>query len=332
MRKLYKVNKKLQQRQEELTELSSQLAESEFFYKSILQASPEAIIVSDTDEKIIMASPSTKNIIDVTSVDNLIGKYLIDFIVPTEHAKVQDTISKLKNAEPLGTTFYQLNNSSAEKIFIEVNSRVIKNPQDGTHKMISIIRNATEKINNELLLQYRANKYQELVSDLEAQNKLLHENISIDKMTGIKNRYYFEQRVLEEIKIADYNKQPLALLLFDIDNFKKVNDTYGHDIGDKIIIRITQTTTNIIRATDLFARWGGEEFVILMPKTSLTTAKERAEQLRQAIEEISHPETGSVTLVSVSLNGKQPKSPPIGLNVLIKLCIAPNIMVEIGLK
>ena len=296
MRKLYKVNKKLQQRQEELTELSSQLAESEFFYKSILQASPEAIIVSDTDEKIIMASPSTKNIIDVTSVDNLIGKYLIDFIVPTEHAKVQDNISKLKNAEPLGTTFYQLNNSSAEKIFIEVNSRVIKNPQDGTHKMISIIRNATEKINNELLLQYRANKYQELVSDLEAQNKLLHENISIDKMTGIKNRYYFEQRVLEEIKIADYNKQPLALLLFDIDNFKKVNDTYGHDIGDKIIIRITQTTTNIIRATDLFARWGGEEFVILMPKTSLTTAKERAEQLRQAIEEISHPETGSVTI------------------------------------
>ena len=92
MRKLYKVNKKLQQRQEELTELSSQLAESEFFYKSILQASPEAIIVSDTDEKIIMASPSTKNIIDVTSVDNLIGKYLIDFIVPTEHAKVQDNI------------------------------------------------------------------------------------------------------------------------------------------------------------------------------------------------------------------------------------------------
>ena len=151
-------------------------------------------------------------------------------------------------------------------------------------------------------------------------------------MTGIKNRYYFEQRVLEEIKIADYNKQPLALLLFDIDNFKKVNDTYGHDIGDKIIIRITQATTNIIRATDLFARWGGEEFVILMPNTSLTTAKERAEQLRQAIEEISHPETGSVTLVSVSLNGKQPKSPPIGLNVLIKLCIAPNIMVEIGLK
>lgn len=296
MRKLYKINQKLYLRQTELTTLSTQLAESEFFYKSILNAFPEGIIVTDSYEKIIMTAPATNDILQVDNQESVLDKNLRDFIVSEEHELLLNNIAKLKTGEKVPPTYYQLRTTGTTKHFIEVASELLKNPYDGSYKIISILRNATEKIHSEQYLQSNAAKYQELLSDLEEKNKLLSENITIDKMTGIKNRYFFEQRLNEDIKLATQMSTPLVLLLFDIDNFKKVNDTYGHDVGDKIIIRLTQKTSSTIRATDLFARWGGEEFVILMPNTHLNTAKERAEQLRQTLANINHPETGPVTV------------------------------------
>jgi diguanylate cyclase (GGDEF)-like protein len=84
--------------------------------------------------------------------------------------------------------------------------------------------------------------------------------------------------------------QPLSLIIFDLDHFKQINDTFGHNIGDKVLKEVARVVRKNLRRGDIFARWGGEEFVILLPNTDLKGAKKVAEKLRIAIESIKIPE------------------------------------------
>ncbi|MGP1450823.1 MAG: diguanylate cyclase [Wolinella sp.] len=105
-----------------------------------------------------------------------------------------------------------------------------------------------------------------------------------DSLTRIYNRNKFNDLISREIDLFKRYKQPLSLLIFDIDHFKLVNDTYGHQVGDMVLSKIADIVSHEIRSTDIFARWGGEEFVIITPETSLDGARLLAEKLRAKIE------------------------------------------------
>jgi two-component system cell cycle response regulator len=104
-----------------------------------------------------------------------------------------------------------------------------------------------------------------------------------DKLTGLYNRRYFDHFLDFEVKRSSRQNASLALLMMDIDNFKKINDTLGHLYGDKILNKLGDITRSIIRETDLAARYGGEEFAIVMSNTGLEEAIEIAERMRKAI-------------------------------------------------
>ena len=107
---------------------------------------------------------------------------------------------------------------------------------------------------------------------------------TIDNLTQIYNRQYFNQileRDMQKAKRYDYH---FSLIMIDLDHFKDINDTYGHLQGDEILKRFTQLTSSMLRTTDTFARWGGEEFMILLPYTSLEQASNLAESLRSTVE------------------------------------------------
>lgn len=122
------------------------------------------------------------------------------------------------------------------------------------------------------------------VDELYTMTNSLEEKANKDNLTGINNRDSFEDSFSIEIERTKENNLPLSLMLFDIDNFKSINDTYGHQAGDNILIDMTSIISNNIKTSDLFARWGGEEFVILMVNTSLEGAMNLAEKLRGLIE------------------------------------------------
>lgn len=105
-----------------------------------------------------------------------------------------------------------------------------------------------------------------------------------DNLTNIYNRAYLEKEFDKEYKKFKKTNIPFSFLLFDIDFFKKINDTYGHEIGDEILIQFTSIITNNIPETSTFARWGGEEFVLLFPNASLQDSYQLAENLRKTIE------------------------------------------------
>lgn len=107
-----------------------------------------------------------------------------------------------------------------------------------------------------------------------------------DTLTGISNRLVFNRTLIQEIQRSHRYHSDLALLMFDIDYFKKINDTFGHEVGDKVLITLSEEITRLLRETDVFCRIGGEEFIIVMPETSLEFAYQTAERLRKAIENL----------------------------------------------
>ncbi|MCS7187575.1 MAG: sensor domain-containing diguanylate cyclase [Armatimonadetes bacterium] len=112
------------------------------------------------------------------------------------------------------------------------------------------------------------------------------ENLSItDELTGIANRRHFEWRLSEEVERARRYQYPLSALMLDLDHFKQVNDTYGHQVGDIVLQQIAQRLRRVLRRTDFLARYGGEEFIVLAPQTPADRALILAERLRQVIAE-----------------------------------------------
>lgn len=112
------------------------------------------------------------------------------------------------------------------------------------------------------------------------------ENVSLtDSLTGINNRRYFEKRLFEEIKRVMRDDLPMSCLLLDVDNFKQVNDQYGHPAGDKVLQVMAEVVGSYTRTQDVFARYGGEEFVLLLPNSDLESSKQVANRMCSAIRE-----------------------------------------------
>jgi diguanylate cyclase (GGDEF)-like protein len=125
---------------------------------------------------------------------------------------------------------------------------------------------------------------------LQIQNKRLKkihqklkEQSNIDPLTKIYNRKFYNEKISELLSSYKRYKQPFSYMIFDIDDFKKINDTYGHDIGDEVLKQLTKAISNHIRANDYFFRVGGEEFVILFSDTNLHQSLDVANKIKDLI-------------------------------------------------
>jgi len=116
-----------------------------------------------------------------------------------------------------------------------------------------------------------------------------------DTLTKLVNRMRFDEIVLDEILRSERYGGPLSLIIFDLDHFKRVNDTFGHIIGDEVLITVAELAKSSLRTADVIARWGGEEFALLLPGTDVSGAKHVAEKLRTTLEQHRHDLIGQVT-------------------------------------
>ena len=119
---------------------------------------------------------------------------------------------------------------------------------------------------------------------LEKANASLAQLSRTDRLTGLHNRGYWEECLKSEFARFQRSKHPSTLIMFDIDHFKKVNDTYGHQAGDEVIRATSRTLLNAIRATDVAGRYGGEEFAVILTDTNAEQSLYLAERLRKKIE------------------------------------------------
>lgn len=117
-----------------------------------------------------------------------------------------------------------------------------------------------------------------------------------DSLTGLWNRKKLNEELKREIAIAKRYKLPLTVMISDIDHFKRINDTYGHDAGDECLVKISNILSEMTRETDVLARWGGEEFLYLFPNTTINAAQIIAKKIISKLNELEYKDLGPITM------------------------------------
>jgi diguanylate cyclase (GGDEF)-like protein/PAS domain S-box-containing protein len=239
----------------------NELEKQQTYFKELFYKSSDAIALLNTDNKIINVNTKFKDFFEF-SLEEIIGKDIDDFIVNDEYM--------------LSAKHYS-NSIIKEKKTIYVEG--IR--QNKSHKplYVEITAYPITLHNNELGIYaiYRD------ISDRKQKEKEIRKLIFTDNLTGAYNRRKFQKIIKLEIARHNRYKYPLSLVVFDIDSFKNINDTFGHLIGDEILKEITSIVLNNIRENDCLFRWGGDEFAIILPHTDLTYANIFSRKLEKII-------------------------------------------------
>jgi diguanylate cyclase (GGDEF)-like protein len=150
--------------------------------------------------------------------------------------------------------------------------------------MAAYRRNAFTKSDLELLESMA--QQAALVIDNAYHHAEVEHQSHLDSMTQVYNHGYFLMNLDRLIRYAETDSKPLSLLMLDIDHFKHYNDTFGHQVGDRLLYLLARTLRESIRDADILGRWGGEEFSVLLPETTGLQAAQIAERIRQNVEKI----------------------------------------------
>lgn len=254
----------------------------------------------------------TKLQVDLLKAHEKLNEFtsIIDKYIITATTKIDSTILSVSSAfvsssgytkdELIGKKMNIVNHPQQEKeIFSELWSNILAaKPWSG------IIKNRTKKGEIYWLEQNvvptldKDKKIETFVSvgiDITAKVEL-ERLASIDKLTGAYNRRMIDEFMKQEVSLHVRDSKNLSLIMADIDHFKSVNDTYGHQVGDAVLREVGQIISSAIRKSDIFGRYGGEEFIIICPNTSSEQALILAEKIRQEIESFSFAEVGHKTI------------------------------------
>lgn len=128
------------------------------------------------------------------------------------------------------------------------------------------------------------------VSEMKRYQDELRAASFTDSLTGLYNRRYLFQRLTNEIDLVNRYGHPLSIVIFDLDHFKTVNDTYGHGAGDEVLIQVAAALGDCIREVDVAGRYGGEEFLLILPHSDASDAMDVAERIRVKLKEKAWPQ------------------------------------------
>ncbi|WP_321277005.1 GGDEF domain-containing protein [Thiomicrorhabdus indica] len=232
-----------------------------------------------------------------------------EIVVVTNGYQLIDSNSKLATYFP---TVKQGKHTCICELFLEEEGYITSNyqnqnwldyllqHQDKIHK-VQIWRN-----DEKLTLQIQASRFEQSkklavvvlsdITELEGLNQRLVRQTITDELTRAGNRRYFNKQLETAIHQAKKSKSPLSIIMFDIDFFKKVNDTYGHNVGDEVLKKVSDLSYEVVNHQKIFYRLGGEEFAILLTSTKLPTAIDIAKQLRASIESANFGELSTLTI------------------------------------
>lgn len=176
-------------------------------------------------------------------------------------------------------------------IFSYYVSQMVKNSFLKYNEKINHKATQLEELN--LLLEEKVEERTAELNKVKDNFKML---ATIDALTSMNNRYSIMKLLSSEVSHSNRYKTPLSIIMYDIDFFKKVNDTYGHDVGDTVLCSLSNLVMNNLRDVDIVGRYGGEEFLIILPNTILENAKQYAERLRKEVERHSFETVGKITI------------------------------------
>lgn len=232
-------------------------------YRTLTENAYDLICEISTDGRYLYVSPNYKESLGYNPSD-LINKNVIDFIYPEDRNKVMNSIISVYNSGSNEIT-YRVICMNGETKWFESSGKTY-NTVNGETRLVAVSRDITEKQKYEDTIRFQA----------------FH-----DSLTGLPNRLLFKDRLSLALAHCRRNKNMLALIFLDLDRFKLINDTLGHEIGDKLLCQVADRLKECVREGDTVARFGGDEFTIML--SEVTNEEGAAKVAEKILESIRHP-------------------------------------------
>ncbi|WP_281974435.1 sensor domain-containing diguanylate cyclase [Halobacillus litoralis] len=241
-----------------------ELKESESRYQSLVETSPDSVFVHDEEDRIIYVNKAGIKLLGATEKSELHGQDIKAFVNDERADKVRERLATLFSGEIVkGPITRKLIKLDGSVIDVEMHGGLVKYHQ--VQAVQTICRNISERI---------------------AQRNALEKLAYYDQLTKVPNRRYFFDKLKDELERVEKTNSFLALLFIDMDNFKQINDRYGHQIGDEVLVIFTKRVEQGLRNSDFLSRLGGDEFVILLSGlTSLAQPQQVADRMMERISE-----------------------------------------------
>ena len=246
-----------------MIDVSSEIKDLERF----LAVNQDLLLITDRSGKIVRLNDAWTELLGY-SLDSIKSSDLLDFVHPDDHRATLDILSSLAEQKKVARFVNRFRSTDGTYRYFEWRAY----PYDDF--IYGSARDITESKNAEARILYLSNH---------------------DALTGLYNRYYFDQKIDQEIDRADRYRISLSMVMLDLDHFKQINDQWGHPVGDDVLKWTAQIIQGSIRQPDILVRLGGEEFMILMPHTPASGAMTAAEKIRKNLIETPHPIAGQVT-------------------------------------
>lgn len=255
---------------------AQELEDTQKFFQSLLQASPDAICMASAKMEMLYLSPCGLEMFGYQSQQEIVGAHVLDFIDPTFHEITTERYELAVKSQNVGLLEYLARRKDGSTFYVEFNIAQLFESDGSVTGLFIVGRDIDDRKQTEAALQ-------------EAYARLQVQAIR-DPLTGLFNRRYMEETLERELARCQREDIPLTVVMMDIDFFKHINDTYGHKGGDRVLVALSNLLIAKTRSEDVVCRFGGEEFIAILPGASLGNAMERAENWRREFEalEVDH--------------------------------------------
>jgi diguanylate cyclase (GGDEF)-like protein/PAS domain S-box-containing protein len=259
------------------------LNESKLLFHLLIESLPQNIYAKDIDGRFVFAN-QRYCVTQGKPPEDIVGKTDFELHPPELAEKYRaddrrvietgETIELVEEHQPMGD----------EKFFVQVIKTPLYDSKHQTAGTLGIFWDITERRQAEVELHYMKESLKAANIELQAALTREQQLARTDSLTGVYNRRHVFDLAEHELNVAMRYQQPLSVLMFDVDHFKKINDGFGHAIGDLVLQRIAQVVCATIRSSDVIGRYGGgDEFIVLMPRTSVQEALLLAERIHASV-------------------------------------------------
>jgi diguanylate cyclase (GGDEF)-like protein/PAS domain S-box-containing protein len=249
-----------------LRETLIQARTTEGRYRSLFDNTNDAIFIVGTDLKFKEVNQKAADLLGYTR-EELVGKSMLDVVPPDERDSASRYYAQLEREGTLPLYERKLVRADGSRRLTEVSVTAVTDGQGQTLFYQSVMRDITERKRLEEQLRLSLAEMEALAMQ--------------DPLTGLLNRRAITDHAEAEWHRAQRERRPMCVTLVDLDNLKTINDTLGHQVGDQVIEQLSSTVRKTLRRYDWAGRWGGDEFMLVLPGTNLVEAQEIVERLRQ---------------------------------------------------
>ena len=250
-------------------------------YKYAIENIHDIVWELDTNLNYTFVSPNSKELTGYEPGE-LLGRSMLTFLNKESRDHITESMKKYHEMRFDGSlrkpVLYEVQfiNKNENLLWFEVSVKPVFRGEEFIG-YIGTSRDVSEKKTHEI-------EVKRYITELEKTNRKLDKLATFDILTGVYNRRRFEMDIVTAAEKKERYDSPFSIIMFDIDHFKQVNDQFGHKMGDVILQEMASVVKRVLRESDRLFRWGGDEFVILLPETTLKNAYKAAEKLRKIIE------------------------------------------------